>query len=55
MLVTCALCGETMDATVILGHLRGEHGIEEELATWPDGEYVVIDKTLEPDDFKPSQ
>ena len=51
---TCAICGAQVPPEELLGHLRGAHGIEEEIATWPDGEPVVIDQTLQPDDFDQS-
>jgi hypothetical protein len=48
---TCALCGENVSVEELLLHLRVEHDMDVEPATWPDGRYVVIDTTLEPDDF----
>lgn len=37
----------------MLVHFRVEHDIdiEEDVAKWPDGEWVVVDTTLEPEDF----
>jgi hypothetical protein len=35
----------------ILGHLAGAHGLDIEIQCWPDGNPVVVDLTLEPDDF----
>jgi hypothetical protein len=40
-----------MPVELLRGHLRGAHDVDIELAEWPDGEPVVIDTTLEPDDF----
>jgi hypothetical protein len=51
---TCALCGGTFPVEAIFGHLRAVHDFDEEPATWPDGEWVVIDQTLEPGDFEDS-
>ncbi len=47
----CALCEWKGSVELILGHLRGAHGIDEEPAMWPDGSPVIVDNTLEPDDF----
>ena len=53
----CEVCGQEFDAPVTLGtildHLRENHPDEygEGLATWPDGEVVVFDETLDPEDF----
>jgi hypothetical protein len=49
---TCRLCGQVMPVELLLGHLRGAHDVDIELATWADGEPVVIDRTLEPADFE---
>lgn len=35
----------------LVGHLRGAHDVDMEIATWPDGETVIVDNTLEPEDF----
>jgi len=48
---TCGLCGERMTVDEIFPHLHQEHGLEVELQTWPDGDPVVVDATLEPGDF----
>jgi hypothetical protein len=55
--VHCQLCrNEGKPDRVMLkylhAHLRLAHGETFEILTWPDGEPVVIDKTLEPDDFE---
>lgn len=47
----CAICLEWMPLELIMGHIRGAHGIDEELSAWPDGEPVIVDNTLEPGDF----
>ena len=49
----CNLCKGTMPDEELLVHLRDEHPSEYGLGpdTWPDGEVVIIDMTLEPDDF----
>ena len=48
---TCGICGERVDVEDLLGHLRGAHDLDVKPETWPDGSWVVIDKTLEPADF----
>lgn len=48
---TCAMCGERVSVEELLEHIRGAHDLDAEIATWPDGRMVVIDETLEPDDF----
>ena len=53
----CEVCGREFDAPValdtMLDHLRSNHPAEygDGISTWPDGEVVVIDDTLEPSDF----
>lgn len=50
---TCNLCDVKVDG--IFEHLATEHPevFAEGIARWPDGEPVVIDSTLEPEDFSP--
>jgi hypothetical protein len=56
----CDLCGERLGLGEVIRHLKEQHPVEFEFAnegkdgfdTWPDGEPVIIDETLEPDDFK---
>lgn len=48
---TCALCGERVAVAHLIEHLRVEHDLDAEPATWPDGSLVIIDQSLEPDDF----
>jgi hypothetical protein len=48
----CGLCGERVAAADLIVHLRVEHDFDEDVETWPDGTPVVVDTTLEPDDFK---
>lgn len=48
---TCALCGERFPLDLILGHLTGAHDLDVEIETWPDGSPVIVDSTLQPDDF----
>jgi hypothetical protein len=45
------MCGETIPVEDLLGHLRGAHDMDVEIATWPDGSAVIVDETLEPKDF----
>ncbi len=49
----CELCGDAMDASKILDHLRLFHPDEygDGPEQWPDGGLVVHDDTLDPDDF----
>jgi hypothetical protein len=48
----CNLCGETVDVTVLLAHLRCEHPeVPGEIECWPDGEPVIVDESLTPADF----
>ena len=48
---TCALCRERFPLEDIMGHIRGAHDLDIEVAEWPDGGPVIIDQTLEPDSF----
>lgn len=50
-MATCALCGERFPLELILGHVAGAHDLDIEIEEWPDGSPVIIDSTLEPDDF----
>jgi hypothetical protein len=49
---TCNLCGEQHDN--ILEHLRLIHPdvYGDGPARWPDGEIVVVDETLTPEEFR---
>lgn len=49
----CQLCAppRKVELEVLLDHLRIVHDRVFEPETWPDGELVVIDQTLEPRDF----
>lgn len=47
----CALCREWFPLEDIMGHVRGAHDLDVEVETWPDGSPVIVDQTLEPDDF----
>jgi hypothetical protein len=59
--VTCQLCGERLagtgedmaaDMLTALEHIRLLHpDVYEEPETWPDGSLVVVDESLEPNDF----
>lgn len=48
----CNLCGARVLVVEILVHLRVEHDVDAEIEEWPDGEPVIIDTTLEPEDFE---
>ncbi len=49
----CQLCPETMPATKAMDHLRVMHpdAYGDGPVTWPDGQPVIIDMTLEPHEF----
>jgi hypothetical protein len=49
---TCGVCGARLHHSEAQTHLL-THGIdiERDAARWPDGEIVVVDQTLGPDDF----
>lgn len=49
----CNLCdGDfTMEEEDVFLHMRIEHDLDLEPETWPDGQLVVVDETLEPEDF----
>lgn len=49
----CQLCEPPRRVSVeaLLEHFRIVHDLDAEPERWPDGELVVIDSTLEPDDF----
>jgi hypothetical protein len=52
MNINCGLCPETLHNLADLNaHLRDAHGINEDFQRWPDGEPVVEDLTLTPQDF----
>ena len=50
----CNMCVPPAELTLgtIGQHLQDEHGVPLVVHTWPDGSPVVVDSTLEPDDFK---
>lgn len=45
----CLLCGQAMPNDVLAAHLHDEHGLA--VPTWPDGEPLVFDETVQPEDF----
>ena len=49
----CELCKDWLPLTTVADHLRLFHPDEfgDGVATWPDGEVVIVDTTLNPDDF----
>lgn len=47
----CALCDWHGPVELVMGHIRGADDIDAEPATWPAGSLVIVDETLEPDDF----
>jgi len=52
-IVRCDLCATFQPADTLLDHIRLMHPDDyEELAVWPDGSPVIIDNTLEPEDFE---
>lgn len=53
LIATCDLCGKRLTASDAVAHFRDRHpGTQWELETWPDGEPVVIDSTLSPEEFE---
>lgn len=53
----CRLCEppRRVALTDLLEHFRLVHGQTVEIATWPDGEPVIVDETLEPADFEEAE
>lgn len=53
MTVFCNLCepAKRMLDSEILAHLKNEHDVELHFERWPDGEVVIHDSTLTPEDF----
>lgn len=49
---TCGLCGERIPAEDVIVHLQVWHDVDVSVEEWPDGSAVIIDRSLEPDDFK---
>lgn len=48
----CNVCEEDVPSHDLMGHIRVMHpDLYEEPLTWPDGSYVIIDESLEPQDF----
>jgi hypothetical protein len=56
-LLVCGLCDEPtkLPVTAMFEHMRREHGFDPEsvdlFEKWPDGEIVIVDSALEPEDF----
>ena len=49
---TCGLCREQFTDVNPIDHLRIMHAVDVTPETWPDGEVVIHDTTLEPEDFE---
>jgi hypothetical protein len=48
----CDICKTDVRTTDLLSHISVYHpDLYEPIETWPDGQPVVIDTTLEPEDF----
>lgn len=49
----CNLCTppRRLQLDVLLEHMRVVHSQHIEIEVWPDGEPVIVDLTLEPEDF----
>lgn len=49
----CQLCQppRRLPLDALWEHLRIVHDLDAEFAEWPDGSPVIIDSTLEPEDF----
>lgn len=51
-MANCHLCADEVPDVELLHHLRVIHPEQaEEFERWLDGEFLVVDKTLEPEDF----
>lgn len=50
-MATCALCNDEILDDEVLDHLRLFHDVDTEPARWPDGDVVIVDQTLKPEDF----
>ena len=50
----CGFCGERVHVADLIEHLERKHNVGVDLQTWPDGDLVVVDESLVPDDFKES-
>lgn len=50
-MVTCELCADSLPAAAILDHLTVTHHVALDVQTWPDGQSVIHDETLTPEDF----
>ena len=52
-MIVCERCGtECADWGEFNAHIGEAHGITDVFETWPDGGLVIIDNTLDPDDFQ---
>jgi len=51
MIALCELCWAQVSVDEIEAHLREQHDLEVEIMRWADGRPVIVDKTLEPEDF----
>ena len=50
-IVRCSYCARTVRAEHFIVHCRVTHGVEVDVARWPDGGTVVVDTTATPADF----
>ena len=48
----CELCPDRPLVDDVVTHLRDVHGEDVTIETWPDGRPVVVDLTLDPEDFR---
>lgn len=48
----CGYCRNRVPIEMIFIHLREIHDVTPEIECWPDGNPVVIDHTLQPEDFQ---
>lgn len=46
----CRLCDAELPNEELLAHLAEKHGLVG-IRSWPDGEPMVLDETIEPEDF----
>lgn len=51
-MATCHFCSDEVADVMLLHHFRVIHPEQTEaFERWPDGQFVVVDETLEPADF----
>jgi hypothetical protein len=51
-MATCGICNDDFSDDEIMTHLSDYHDVDTRPVTWPDGEPVIVDHTLDPEDFE---